>query len=98
MIKGFLAYDLAIQLHSQCQSIKTQAYIRDQLQRASLSVALNLAEGSGKPSKTEQRRYYAIALGSLRETEALLQILNQSESQKTADRLGGMLHRLVHPK
>ncbi|MEW6055761.1 MAG: four helix bundle protein [Bdellovibrionota bacterium] len=66
--------------------------------RASLSIVLNLAEGSGKPTKPEQRRFYAIALGSLRETEALLRILNITPALFTADRLGGILYRLIHPK
>lgn len=98
MIKGFQAYDLAIQLHEQCESIKAKAYVQDQLLRASLSIVLNLAEGSGKPSSKEKRRYYSIALGSCREVQALLQVIKQSDAFALADRIGGMIYRLVHPK
>jgi four helix bundle protein len=98
MIKNFLAYDLAIQLQQQCEAIKAKSHYKNQLDRASLSVVLNLAEGSGKPTKPEQRRFFGIALGSLRETQAILQILNRKDSIVIADRLGGMLYRLVHPK
>ena len=97
MIKGFVAYDLALQLYQQCEGIQAKHYVKDQLERAALSIALNLAEGSGKPSLAEQRRFYGIALGSMRETQALLQILKAQESQQLAHRLGGMIYRLVHP-
>ncbi|MEW6058102.1 MAG: four helix bundle protein [Bdellovibrionota bacterium] len=98
MIKGFLAYELAIELHRECEKIKAKHYMKDQLGRASLSIVLNLAEGSAKPTKPEQRRFYSIALGSLRETEALLRILQNAHSLTIADRLGGMLYRLVYPR
>lgn len=49
-------------------------YLRDQLRRAALSVALNLAEGSGKGSKREFRRYTMNAIGSLNELAAGLEI------------------------
>ena len=98
MIKGFHSYDLAIQLYQQCEKLKARAHIQDQLLRASLSVVLNLAEGSGKPTLKEKRRFYGIALGSLRETQALLQVMNQTEASAVANRLGGMLYSLVYPR
>lgn len=72
--------------------------MKDQLLRASLSIVLNTAEGSGKTTQPEQRRFFSIALGSLRETQALLQILRQSEIAVLADQLGGHLYRLIYPK
>ncbi|MBY0470262.1 four helix bundle protein [bacterium] len=98
MIQGFLTYDLAVALYDQCESVQAKHYIKDQLVRASLSIVLNIAEGSGKPTQADRRRFYAIALGSNREVQALLAILKQSTLLKQADRLGGMLYRLVHPK
>ncbi len=97
MVRNFLAYDLAVQLYAQCEGIKAKHFIKDQLERAALSIVLNLAEGAGKPSRAEQRRFYSIAFGSLRETQALLQILKVQDAQQTAHRLGGMVYRLVHP-
>lgn len=97
MIKGFLAYELATELYKQCESIKSSHHIKDQLSRASLSVVLNLAEGSAKPTPAEQRRFYSIAFGSLRETQALLDLLNRKEPAAVAHRLGGIVYRLVHP-
>jgi len=98
MIRNFLAYELAIQLHKQCEGVKTKHHVKDQLERATLSTVLNLAEGSGKSTKPEQRRYYSIALGSVRETEALLRILDRKPELIVCDRLAGMVYRLVHPK
>ena len=96
MIKNFLAYDLAVELHSECETIAARPHLKDQLERASLSIVLNLAEGSAKPTPKEQRRFYAIAFGSLRETQALLDILKHETAKARAHRLGGMLYRLVH--
>ena len=40
----------------------------DQIRRAVVSVPSNIAEGSGRMSKNEQRHFYEIAYGSLMET------------------------------
>jgi four helix bundle protein len=39
-------------------------YIRNQLGRASLSIMLNIAEGSGKFSDKDRRNFYVTARGS----------------------------------
>ena len=49
---------------------------RDQFQRASFNIMLNLAEGSGKFSKPDRRNFYVIARGSFFECVAILDILN----------------------
>ena len=38
--------------------------IRDQLKRAAMSVPLNIAEGTGKPTAPDRARFYGIARGS----------------------------------
>ena len=44
-----------------------RGHLADQLGRASTSIVLNLAEGAGKFSKPDKRRYYMIAVGSTTE-------------------------------
>jgi four helix bundle protein len=51
-----------------------RSHLCDQLMRASTSIALNLAEGAGKHSKPDKRRYYLTARGSATESAALLDV------------------------
>ena len=50
------------------------SYIRDQLKRASISMVINIAEGSGKFSKADKSNYYTTARGSVYECVSLLEI------------------------
>ena len=52
------------------------AILRDQLERASLSVVLNTAEAGGR-SRRDKARYYAHARGSATEVAALLNVLER---------------------
>lgn len=49
--------------------------LQDQLIRSSTSILLNIAEGSGRPSKKDRRHFYVISKGSTNETVAILDIL-----------------------
>ena len=51
-----------------------RGHLADQLARASLSVVNNIAEGTGKTSAAEKRRYYTTARGSATESAALLDV------------------------
>ena len=51
-----------------------RSHLADQLTRASTSIVLNLAEGVGKHSKAEKRRFYLTARGSATESAAILDV------------------------
>jgi four helix bundle protein len=83
---------------------KGRSHLADQLTRASVSIVLNIAEGAGKFSKGDKRRYYLAARGSATESAALLDIYlrlhltddDQHRSGKeTLERIVSMLVRLA---
>ena len=53
---------------------KGHAHIRDQLRRAAMSIPLNIAESSGKTTRADQRRFFAIARGSAMECAAIIDV------------------------
>ena len=71
---NFRSYNLAVQLYKAAKSIELPHGLKDQLMRASSSVALNLREGSAKPGPKERRRFYLIAFASLREVQAIIDL------------------------
>jgi len=69
-----------------------RSYLADQLQRAAISVALNIAEGAGEFSKREKARLYRIALRSATECAAIIDVsrllgLNHETELETARQL-----------
>jgi four helix bundle protein len=50
-------------------------FYNDQLSRASLSVVLNIAEGSGRVTNNDRKHFYVIARGSIYETVALINLI-----------------------
>ena len=58
---------------------KIDPYIKDQLKRASISMVINIAEGSGKFSKADKRNFYFISRGSVYECVSLLEIILEEE-------------------
>ncbi|MBI3535783.1 MAG: four helix bundle protein [Deltaproteobacteria bacterium] len=60
-----------------------------------MCVVLNIAEGSGKNSVAEKRRFYSIAMGSLREVQALLDLIEQNGLIELADQVAAHLYKLI---
>jgi four helix bundle protein len=52
-------------------------YLGNQLARASLSIAANLAEGNGRFTKPDRRNFFTIARGSVQECIPLLELASR---------------------
>ncbi len=98
--KNFQAYDLAIKLYQKTKKLPVKNSLKDQLERASQSVVLNLAEGSAKPTQKDKVRFYAIAFGPVREVQAVFDLIQikDLETIELADRVAACLYRLVYRK
>jgi len=79
-------------------------YARDQLGRASLSIMLNISEGSAKFSNKDRRNFYVTARGSTFECAALISFLKDEnemvtemfeEINKEYDSLSRMLFTMI---
>lgn len=85
------ADELAYQIYLETRKFpKEEMYgITSQLRRAALSVPTNLVEGTGRQGRKELRQFVNIALGSMAETEYLLDFSLRLKyfSQETHKRL-----------
>ena len=91
---SFRSYNLAVEFYRQTRLIKLPYFLKDQLQRASSSIALNLAEGSAKPTKADRRRFYYIALGSVRECESIIELADIRSLEEPVDKLARHIYNL----
>ena len=99
LMKNFRTYCLAKEFYKACRTLVLPSSLKDQLERAAASVALNLAEGAGRQTKADQRRFYSIALGSLRECQAVLDLRDiEGVIMELADSLGASLYRLIESR
>ena len=102
-------YQLALQFHVGVMTLlpeKGQRNLRDHLERASLSIVLNIAEGAGRCTLPERRRHFIIALGSVYESASILDVLRLrrlaspercARARDYAVRIAQMLSRLSGP-
>ncbi len=71
-----VCYQLALDLQVLCGTLVPAAHraVEDQLEGASLSIICNIAEGAGRRSRKDERRFYAMARGSATETAAIVDV------------------------
>jgi four helix bundle protein len=81
-----------------------RGHLADQLGRAGTSIVLNIAEGAGKFSKPDKRRYYLTAVGSTTESAAIYDVLvrlklisseRHTECKAILERIASMLIKLA---
>ena len=72
-----------------------RAELSDQLDRASISVPLNIAEGAGRTTPRERARHYTIARGSAVECLACLDLLELELSAPAMDEARTIFLRLL---
>ncbi|HPB51394.1 MAG TPA: four helix bundle protein [Myxococcota bacterium] len=90
-----MAEDLAIRTIRAVQTVRGHRDLVDQLTRAIESVALNLAEGSGRAGR-DRIYHYTVAYGSAGESATALRLLAAYGviSNASADELIGRIDRL----
>ena len=86
-----------------CELLQAQRNAKEQLLRASQAIPLNIAEGNGKATEADRRRFFEIARGSALECAAIQDVLEvcgalsaaeNAEAKKLLDRIVAMLTRL----
>ncbi|MDQ6912688.1 MAG: four helix bundle protein [Verrucomicrobiota bacterium] len=82
-------------------SIQTKLAAKDQLDRASTSIPLNIAEGNGKFSGADRGRFFEMARGSALECAACLDVIvarklaTAEELEPRKEQLAGITRMLV---
>lgn len=96
-MKNFRTYEISKEFYRMIESIDWPAHLKDQALRAASSVVLNITEGAGLPSQKQNSKHYHIAMGSLREVQAALEINRVADTvkvEKFADLVAAHLYKL----
>lgn len=96
-MKNFRTYEISKEFYHMIEAIEWPSHLRDQALRAASSIVLNVAEGAGLPSKKQKAKHFNIAMGSLREVQAALEINRLADTTKTrsaADNVAAHLYKL----
>ena len=102
-------YQLAIEFVAKANDIierlpRGRGYLADQLQRAALSIVLNIAEGAGKFSPADKTAFYTRARGSATESAAVLDVCRKlnlmtaptaDDNKLLLERIAQMLTKLI---
>jgi len=79
MFENLKVYQKAVDLADQIAQLTEKFprgyyFLTNQLNRATLSIAANLAEGNGRFTKADRKNFFTIARGSVQECVPLLEI------------------------
>ena len=95
MYTNFRSHELAVELYKLSKGAHIPRHLKDQLVRASSSIALNLFEGWGRKGEKDRAHFFTIASGSLREVRAIIKLENLSVLDAKADHLAACLNKLT---
>lgn len=78
-LHGCRAYQISVDLVTEAgiwvrNLPRGYGWLADQARRSAGSIPLNVAEGLGRPSRAERRRFFEIAIGSAHELAACLEV------------------------
>ena len=84
MFENLGVYQKAIDFAEQITSLTEQFprgyyFLTDQLNRAALSIATNIAEGNGRFTKPDRKHFFIIARGSAQECIPLLELARRKQ-------------------
>jgi len=84
MFEKLDVYQKAIDIADRIASFTEQfprgyRYLSDQLNRAAVSIATNIAEGNGRFTKPDRRNFFHIARGSVQECVPLLELARRQD-------------------
>ncbi len=84
----------ATELYRMVKEVRLQPFMRDQLLRATSSIALNLSEGNARRTLKDKRKFFNIAYASTREVQTICALEGLDEIFRKADLVGGMVYCL----
>ena len=79
MFENLEVYQKSVKFADQIMALtegfpKGYGFLADQLNRATLSIAANIAEGNGRFTKADRKNFFTIARGSVQECVPLLEV------------------------
>ncbi|MCE9553511.1 MAG: four helix bundle protein [Planctomycetes bacterium] len=81
-----IAVDFADEICTRTENFpRGYGFLVDQLNRASLSIATNIAEGNGRFTKPDRRHFFCISRGSVQECVPLLELAMRRGLMLSAD-------------
>ena len=96
-MKNFRTLDSAVEFYRLARTLKIGGELKDQLDRAAISVALNISEGNGRRTTKDRVRLFNIAMTSMREcqTALILADFKNTPAWNMLDSVAAQLHQLI---
>ena len=80
--------------YKEIKALSFKGEFRSQIERAALSVVLNLSEGNAKFTRKDKRKFFNISYASNKVVQTLLQLADKNELYKKCDSISAQLYRL----